>query len=520
MGAPPRAVNSNSRKRCLILPTLLLIPGLLLFQVILREHVLVSSHHHHHGSGSSAEPSDSLSSSSSHVHGGAENVVINTEAAAVAQHGQHHGHAHRAVKKGTLEGSVFGSLSDGGGGEGGVATLLRSLGVGQSLGGGGGGGGAREEVVKVPLRPSPRPGTLDDPDPIHIVYTLCGNPNEIEKDHYGLLGVKSLLMAKADNAGSLRHYVFHILTNVGEEELFNTTFLNWEVYRAMQKEARAGLITFHIYNIKELDESVKNALGDGVNPNLMVPHHIFKNCAASRLKLPFLLGGLVERVIYLDWDSVCMCDLTRLWDEWKRFSLTATLGFAHADPSQASERDTYRVWDQPRHPTLGSINSGVMLMHIGRLHADGRAGTRAFWTSAAGILRSRANITGGPQDYWELTKAFPLGDQDLLNALFAAKSPTAPFGHPEWLHIIPPQYNFCIDPPWLEDLQDVEHIPIQGYKGPSRPCVIHFCGNRIMTNTKGEEYLPVTDAVQASFMYIKYWQIERRENPPGMREPT
>jgi hypothetical protein len=505
MGLPSRAVHSSSRKRCMILPALLLIPGLLLFQVILREHILVSNHHHH---GSTSE--------SSHVH---DNAVINTAVVATAavvqhEHHGHHGHAHSSsleenVKKGTLEGSIFG------GGGGGVATLLRSLGVV---------GAAREDLLPPPQRPSsrpsPRPGTLDDPDPIHVVYTLCGNPNEIEKDHYGLLGVKSLLMAKADNAGSLRHYVFHILTNVGEEELFNTTFLNWEVYRAMQKEARAGLISFHIYNIKELDQSVKDAIGDGVNPNLMVPHHIFKNCAASRLKLPFLLGGIVDRIIYLDWDSVCMCDLTRLWDEWKRFSLTATLGFAHADPSQASERDTYRVWDQPRHPTLGSINSGVMLMHIGRLHADGRAGTRAFWTSAAGILRSRANITGGPQDYWELTKAFPLGDQDLLNALFAAKTSAAPYGHPEWLHIIPPQYNFCIDPPWLEDLQEVEHIPIQGYKGPARPCVIHFCGNRIMTNTKGEEYLPVTDAVQASFMYIKYWQIERRENPPGMRDPT
>jgi hypothetical protein len=254
-----------------------------------------------------------------------------------------------------------------------------------------------------------------------------------------------------------------------------------------------------------------------------VPHHIFKNCAASRLKLPFLLGARVERLLYLDWDSVAMCDLTRLWDtQWARFAHDApdaVLGFAPADPSGVSERDTYRVWDQPRHPTLGSINSGMMLMHVARLAARDFAGARAFWAACAGILRSRANITGGPQDYWALTRAFPLGDQDLLNALFAARTREAPHGHPEWLLVAPFEYNVCIDPPWLEDLADVQHTPVPAYHGPPRPCVIHYCGNRIMTNEKGQEFLPVTDAVQASFMYVKYWQLERRDAPPGMRQP-
>lgn len=514
MAPPHRGGALGTRKRCMILPALLLIPGLLLFQLVLRDHVLVGGGHGGHGHGGHGGHSHSNS------HGDALPLSADSQdtiAPAVgddrASHGGGHAHAHAHAHdsgggggRGSTEGSVFGGVT--------TTTLLRSLGM-------------ERGVVTLPPPPpqkpsaSPRPprlGTLDDPDPIHIVYTLCGNPNEVEKDHYGLLGVKSLLMAKANNEGERRHYIFHILTNVVEEELFNTTYLNWEVYRAMVKEARAGLITFHVYHIDDLDKAVQATLGPTVNPNLMVPHHIFKNCAASRLKLPFLLGGVVERVIYLDWDSVCMCDLTRLWDEWDRFSPTATLGFANADPSQVSERDTYREWNMPRHMTLGSINSGVMLMHIGRLHAAGQKGTRAFWASAAGIIRSRANITGGPQDYWDLTKAFPLGDQDLLNMLFAPLTDTAPWGHPEWLHVIPPQYNYCIDPPWLEDLAEVEHIPIAGYPGPSRPCVIHFCGNRIMPNSKGAEYLHVTDSVQASFMYIKYWQLERRDKPPGMRE--
>jgi hypothetical protein len=370
-----------------------------------------------------------------------------------------------------------------------------------------------------PARAAQR-GTLDDADPLHIVFTLCGNPNEVEKDHYGLLGVKSILMAKAHAPGAARHYVFHILTNVVEEELFNTTLLNYEVWRTLRREERAGLVSFHVYHITELDAAVRRALGDA-DPNLAVPHHIFKNCAASRLKLPFLLAGKVERVLYLDWDAVAMCDLTKLWALWPTFAPAAALGFAPADPSGVSERDTYRVWDQPRHPTLGSINSGVMMMHIGKLAANGLAGARAFWAACAGILRARANITGGPQDYWELTRAFPLGDQDLLNMLFAAPTPAAPHGHPELLALIPFEYNYCIDPPWLEDLADVQHTPFAAYAaagGPPRPCVIHYCGNRLMSTTKGQEFLPVTDAVQASFMYVKNWHLERPDKPPGMRQ--
>ena len=132
----------------------------------------------------------------------------------------------------------------------------------------------------------------------------------------------------------------------------------------------------------------------------------------------------------------------------------------------------------------------------------------------AGILRARANITGGPQDYWELTRAFPLGDQDLLNMLFAAPTPAAPHGHPELLALIPFEYNYCIDPPWLEDLADVQHTPFAAYAaagGPPRPCVIHYCGNRLMSNDAGKEFLDVRDPIQASFMWVMHWPLVRPE---------
>ena len=359
-------------------------------------------------------------------------------------------------------------------------------------------------------------GTRADPDPLHLVFTLCGNPNEIEKDHYGLLAVKSILMAKEHAAGSLRHYHFHIITNVGDEELFNVTYLNWEVYRALQREAREGLVSFRTYNIRDLDVATRAAL-HGADPNLAVPHHIFKNCAATRIKLPFLLAGAVQRVLYLDWDTVVTCDLTRLWDHWARFAPHQLLGFASADPSGASDRDVYRMWNMPRHPALGAINSGVMLMDIGKMAADGGARALAFWHGISAIIRSKVNVTGTPQDYWDLTRAFVLGDQDILNALFAAPSANASWGHPEWLYLIPPEYNWCINPPFVQDILELGHTPLPSYKRRPAPCVHHFCGNRLMSNERGKEYLDVTDPTQGLFMYIKHWELERHEAPPGQR---
>lgn len=367
------------------------------------------------------------------------------------------------------------------------------------------------------LPPALPPGPRGDPDPIHLAFALCGNPNEVEKDHYGLLFVKSLMMAKAHNAGSGRHYVVHVMTNVAEEELFNTTRLNWEVYRALQREVAAGTMSYHVYSLADLDAATRAALG-GEDPNLAVPHHIFKNCAASRLKLPFLLGGKVDRILYLDWDAVTFCDLTRLWVLWDTFNSDQLLGFAAADPSGVSERDVYRIQDLPRHPTFGAVNSGVMMMHIGRMYGGGTfALAREFWRGASAVIRSKVNVTGTAQDYWTLTKAFALGDQDILNMLFQRKSAEAPWGAPQWLFVIPQEYNWCIDPPFLEDVREDANglykglAPKPGAFNRPAPCIVHYCGNRLMSVDAGKEFLDVRDPIQASFMWIKHWPLERPE---------
>ena len=99
-----------------------------------------------------------------------------------------------------------------------VARRLEASGRGLGSGGSGGAGsgvgnsesgdgGSTPTPSRAPLR-----GTLSDPDPIHIAITLCGNPNEVEQDHYGLLGdVKAGdVIAYMGQTGNARFSVPHL----------------------------------------------------------------------------------------------------------------------------------------------------------------------------------------------------------------------------------------------------------------------------------------------------------------------
>ena len=69
----------------------------------------------------------------------------------------------------------------------------------------------------------------------------------------------------------------------------------------------------------------------------------------------------------------------------------------------------------------------------------------------------------------------------------------------------------------MQDILELGHTPLPSYKRRPAPCVHHFCGNRLMSNERGKEFLDVTDPTQGLFMYIKHWELERHETPPGQR---
>jgi hypothetical protein len=366
---------------------------------------------------------------------------------------------------------------------------------------------------------SPRQRLVDS-EPVHVAYTACGYPTEAENDMFGLVSLKSLLMVRAmggagdgGNGGDpttasarrRRRYVVHIMTSMSDADLFNTTALNWEVARALQAERET--VEVRVYRLADLDAAGAEL---GFRDMDAVPHTVFKTCAASRLKLPFVLRRAgVERVLYLDWDTVVTCDLTRLWSMFGSWEAEKWVGFALNDPTGLSQKDIYRLHDVKRHPK-GAVSSGVMMMDVGRMGADKDKVLRMYWDEVVAIVRKavpdQAGEKGSP-DFWVLTKAFPLGDQDILNAILA--------DHPEVLFLIPPEYNWC-----LADLVPFAELKRAGFHRPL-PCVHHFCGQRLFSDMmrhnvgEGEEGSPDDRGVKALYQYYRTTPIVPPEPPPG-----
>ena len=298
-------------------------------------------------------------------------------------------------------------------------------------------------------------------EPIHVAWTSCGMPNEFEPDVLGLLSLKSLLIARA-NAQPRRRYVLHVLSNDRRDVVLRTSQLHWDVAR--YAAADPGGLELRFYNLRDLDASVAAFGGDGQ----LFPDTAFKVCAASRLKLPFALGRDVDRLIYLDWDTVLLCDLSRLWEELRRFSPRELFGFALNDPTGLSTKDAYRGSSAIATPPRGGVSSGVMLLNVAALRADGGRELRDYHDRVMGVIGARIPNVTMRRDFWALSEAFPLGDQDILNEYLAQR--------PDALRVIAPEWNSCL-------IEGVPYAQLRraGIERPV-PCVVHMCGQRLFTD--------------------------------------
>lgn len=393
---------------------------------------------------------------------------------------------------------------------------------------------ARSKSKQKPIRKAESPSDCGDDlqciiesETIHIAMTSCGTPNAVEDDIFGLLNLKSLIMARANSAARTRRYTFHIMTNADAGELLNTTSINYDVYRAVKADP---LLDIRVYHLDQLDAAAAAfeqtsrgssssttaaaAAGDAVagtaaapagTQPIAVPHSVFKNCAASRLKLPFVLDPvLIPRIIYLDWDAVTTCDLSVLWSMFGSWNGSQYLGFAANDPTGHSEKDIYRDSDMPRHPVHGAISSGVMMLDVRKLYESDGELLQLYWRSVQAIVVQRVpDIVNNPAavDYWVLTRAFPLGDQDILNVYLAQQ--------PQSLWLIPPQFNWC-----LADLVPFATLQSSGFTRPL-PCVIHFCGGRLFHDSMKQEGSPNDEWVKTLWNYYKAVPLLPPETPPG-----
>jgi hypothetical protein len=328
-------------------------------------------------------------------------------------------------------------------------------------------------------------------------------PNAFEPDVFGLLSLKSLLIARA-NTQPRRRYVLHVISNDRRDVVLRTSQLHWDLVRFVESKTTGEGLEMRFYNLRDLDKAVSAFGGDGA----LFPDTAFKVCAASRLKLPFALGRDVGRLIYLDWDTLLTCDLHRLWRELAGFAPSELIGFALNDPTGLSTKDSYR---QPgnhiaTHPR-GSISSGVMLLNLEALRARGGRELRDYHDRIMAIISEGVPNVTMRRDFWALERAFPLGDQDILNAYVAQR--------PEALRILAPEWNSCL----------IEGVPFAllrraGIKRPV-PCVVHLCGQRLFTDAmiederEGEGRSPDRAWLRGLATYVAGFPLLVPEEPPG-----
>lgn len=331
-------------------------------------------------------------------------------------------------------------------------------------------------ILKAPLRLPPAAAALDgEKATIVLIYVACSYPDAADPEYWGLLSLKSLLLARAQTAAARRRYHFHVVINVPEAAFFNTSKVNWDVKRLVDGDP---LLRLTVHQVGAVDGAV--AAFDGALPRALgIDSTIFKSCAAARLKFPFFFSQ-VDRALYIDWDSVVLCDLTELWDAGAgAWGDGAVVGMGLNDPTGgASSKDMYR--DAPaKRPAGGGLSSGVMMWRFDRLRERGGEPLRRYWRAVVGVVERAVNFSapafapgaGSDGPFWELTKAFPLGDQDILNAMFAPAggAPAAWLAPP-----LPPRYNWC-----LADAAPPAALDAAGWRRPLGPCVIHFCGTRL-----------------------------------------
>lgn len=319
-------------------------------------------------------------------------------------------------------------------------------------------------------------------EPIHVAIAACGVPSEHEASYFGLLFVKSLLLARARSDDPARRMHFHVLTDQPEEVLYNSTKVNYDVWRAIR--ASGGALSASLYSVDDVRGAVDAAVaaaGGSAAPGALrtLLLDVFKPCASARLLVPHLLPLPVQRVLWVDWDAAALCNMEQLWRLWDDPALGwdtgggsggALLGLALNDATGVSDFDVYQghTGPQPPHPAAGGVNSGVMLWNIAALRAHNGALLREFWAQVSRVL-ARALPGSGPASRDAVERAFPLPDQDVLNAVLA------PGARPEWLALLPRQWNACLE-------LFVPHATLRDAGAPLPPpsCIIHFCGKSLL----------------------------------------
>ena len=300
---------------------------------------------------------------------------------------------------------------------------------------------------------------------IHIAIVSCGASRAFE----ALASMRSALLMTQHPLS------FHIFHNVGDgnDIYFTKALSRWQQQQQQQKlqqvvppEAAQSAFDFFLYKSNLSDEYAT----------------LFAPCACQRLFLHESLPESVERVLYVDSDTLFLADVGILWKEFETAlqrpmsNILAALVPEH----QATSKSAY-YRDQTNHPyyhddnSVG-LNSGVLLLNLKQLRAHP-------WNEILTDYLHHENYT---LQYY---------DQDLLNIYFHF--------HPDELLVLSCDWNFRTDHCFFTNQHCSTISIMHGSRGtfhtPTTPTSERFSVHTFQTLHRAFSLFPVTElgSVQA-----------------------
>lgn len=213
--------------------------------------------------------------------------------------------------------------------------------------------------------------------------------------------------------------------------------------------------------------------------------NVFGRCSGARLFIPLAFAAISSRVIYLDYDTVTLCDIRRLAALFDKFLPGAAIGAASEDPT-GGHFVTWYVEKKLPVPLPGGLNAGIILFDLA--HLRNTLGLLPYITEVLAIING-----GGYKTLPNLTHyGLELGDQDVINLLILR--------HPSLLHTLPTSWHTLWPGTALW-----RSLPTYV---PAPPCIVHY-------NSKGYTVAEPSDRRIGNtlFRYAKSWPMVNPDRP-------
>jgi hypothetical protein len=134
------------------------------------------------------------------------------------------------------------------------------------------------------------------------------------------------------------------------------------------------------------------AMGE-VDASKRINDNGFKFCSPLRLKSPFALGRDVKRLIYLDIDTIVLCDLEQLWETFDTWAEGVWFSVGSGSPKKDFLLDEMNQ-DKHLHRSpefaVGGMNAGVLLISLERMRSE-PGGLADYWNEVVRIVSEKGH---------------------------------------------------------------------------------------------------------------------------------